>query len=235
MSFNTGTSDASIGILMLDTQFPRIPGDLGNELSWPFPVKFKLVSGASARTALSEDPRTLLQPFIIAAQELIEDGADGITTSCGFLSLMQQELSEAIPVPLLTSSLMQIPWVQSLLPQHQRVGVLTIDSRSLTAAHLLAAGARTDTPVAGTENGSEFSRVILNDEPTMNVELCRADNVNAARRLIEEHPDVAAIVLECTNMAPYAADIQRETGLPVFSIVTLINWFQTGLQPRNFC
>ena len=88
--------------------------------------------------------------------------------------------------------------------------------------------------MAGTENGSEFSRVILNDEPTMNVELCRADNVNAARRLIEEHPDVAAIVLECTNMAPYAADIQRETGLPVFSIVTLINWFQTGLQPRNF-
>ena len=43
--------------------------------------------------------------------------------------------------------------------------------------------------------------------------------------------NVGAIVLECTNMAPYADDIRRATGLPVFSILTLINWFQASLSP----
>lgn len=28
-------------ILMLDTAFPRIPGDIGNALTWDFPVLYK--------------------------------------------------------------------------------------------------------------------------------------------------------------------------------------------------
>ena len=219
---------------MLETQFPRVIGDIGNKNSWNFPVLYKIVHGASATTALSENSSELLAPFIAAARSLIEEGADGITTSCGFLSLFQQELKTAIGVPVVTSSLMQVPWVQATLPPGKRVGVLTVHAQNLTAEHLLAAGASTDTPIAGTENGKEFTRVILADEPDMDLQACREDNLQAATELLRQHPDIGAIVLECTNMVPYAADIQQLTGLPVFSIHTLINWFQSGLVPQRF-
>jgi len=225
---------AAVGILMLETHFPRIVGDIGNADSWDFPVLYKIVQGSTATTALSGNSLKLLDPFIEAAKELIKQGADGISTSCGFLSLMQDELSAAIDKPVAASSLMQVPWVDALLPPGKRAGVLTIHSGNLGAEHLLAAGAKTDTPIVGTENGREFTRVILQDEPTMNVELARQDNVDAALLLVESNPDVGAIVLECTNMVPYASDIQSRTGLPVFSIYSFINWFQSGLHAKPF-
>ncbi len=233
-SKNDDTHLASVGILMLETQFPRVLGDLGNAASWDFPVRFAMVKGASANVALSQDSDTLLEPFIVSAKELLAQGVDGITTSCGFLSLMQKELSAAIDAPVAASSLMQVPWVQAILPPGKRVGVLTVHASNLSEKHLLAAGAPADTPVAGTENGNEFTRVILGDEPTMDLEKCRTDNVQAARELIANHDNIGAIVLECTNMVPYAADIQALTGLPVFSIHTFINWFQAGLVAKRF-
>ena len=225
---------ASVGILMLETQFPRVLGDLGNAASWDFPVRFAMVKGASANLALSQDSDTLLEPFIVSAKELLAQGVDGITTSCGFLSLMQKELSAAIDAPVAASSLMQVPWVQAILPPGKRVGVLTVHASNLLEKHLLAAGAPADTPVAGTENGHEFTRVILGDELTMDLGKCRADNLQAAQELITNHDNIGAIVLECTNMVPYAADIQAVTGLPVFSIHTFINWFQAGLVAKRF-
>jgi Asp/Glu/hydantoin racemase len=183
---------------------------------------------------LSADSGELLALFIAAATELVDQGADGITTSCGFLSLFQNELRSAIRVPVATSSLMQAPWVQALFPTGKCVGVLTFHAKHLTADHLIAAGARLNTPVAGTENGNEFTRLILADEPHMDFVACRVDNLEAARELLRQHPDIGAIVLECTKMVPYAANIRKRTGLPVFSIYTLINWFQSGLVPRQF-
>lgn len=234
MSVSRTVHGASIGILMLETAFPRIPGDLGHAGSWSFPVLYRVVRGASAATALGGDSTQLLQPFIEAARDLVATGADGITTSCGFLSLFQQELKAAVAVPVAASSLMQVPMIQALLPPGKRVGVLTVDGQALTAAHLRAAGAAEDTPVIGTEAGREFTRVILDDEPCMDIEQCRKDNVEAAQKLLRHYPDVGAIVLECTNMVPYANDIQRATGLPVYSIHGFINWFQSGLRPPVF-
>ncbi len=225
---------ASVGILMLETQFPRILGDLGNAASWDFPVQYAIVKGASAPKALGAESKALLDSFIVAGQELVANGADGITTSCGFLSLMQRELSAAINAPVAASSLMQVPWVQSLLPDGKRVGVLTVHANNLTTEHLHAAGAAIDTPVEGTEHGSEFTRVILNDEARMDIAAARKDNLQAAQALIRKHDNIGAIVLECTNMVPYAADIQLSTGLPVFSIYTFINWFQAGLVAKRF-
>ena len=100
--------------------------------------------------------------------------------------------------------------------------------------HLTQAGVPGEVPIGGTEDGLEFSRVILNDEPEMDVDLARRDNVEAALDLVGKNRNVGAIVLECTNMVPFAADIHRATGCPVFSIYNFAIWFQAGLLPRRF-
>jgi hypothetical protein len=219
---------------MLDTHFPRIYGDLGNADTWPFQVIYKIVHGATASDAVSTKGIADINPFIQGALELESQGVVGITTSCGFLSLAQQQIANRLSVPFVASSLMQIPMLDMLLAPEKRAGVLTIDSRSLTRSHLVAAGAAIDTPVAGTENGKVFTDAILSDLPELDVKACRDDNVEAAQQLVEQHPSVGAIVLECTNMVPYAADIKQTTGLPVFSIYTLVNWLFSGLVPKKF-
>ncbi|WP_171128653.1 MULTISPECIES: aspartate/glutamate racemase family protein [unclassified Ruegeria] len=225
---------ASVGILMLDAQFPRIPGDMGNALTWPFPVLYRVVRDATPDHVVRKNADGMLGAFIDAARDLVKDGADGITTNCGFLSLFQEELAAALPVPVVTSSLMQVDMVNRTLPAAKRAGILTISASTLTPAHLAGAQVPEGTPIGSTEHGMEFTRAILDNKLTLDVEKARADNLEAALALTADHPEIGALVLECTNMCPYAADIQRATGLPVYSIVTLVNWFQAGLTPPRF-
>ena len=225
---------AGIGILMLETRFPRIPGDVGNAATWPFPVLYRVVRDASPDRVVRQGATGLLDAFVEAGQELVHLGADGLTTGCGFLALQQAELARACGVPVATSSLMQVAAVEALLPPGRRAGILTISRASLTEEHLAFAGAPLDAPVGGTDDGREFTRVILDDEPELDVDLARQDVVDGARRLVEAHPEVGALVLECTNMCPYSADVAEAVGLPVYDFVSFVTWFQSGLQPRRF-
>ena len=225
---------ATVGILMLDTIFPRVPGDVGNAATWPFPVLYHVVQGASPQRVVCDRAEGLLDAFVEAGRQLVAQGADGLTTTCGFLALFQKPLSRAVKVPVARSSLMQVPLVQQLLPEERRVGVMTISSRNLSVDHLRAAGAPEDTPVIGTENGREFSRCILENRTHMDLAACRLDLLESGRQLLTEHPDVGAVVLECTNMGPYAGDLRRELGIPIFSAVSFISWFQSGLLPHPY-
>lgn len=225
---------ASLGILMLETRFPRIPGDIGNAMTWPFPVQYRVVRNATPDRIVRQDATAFADAFIDAAKDLVASGCDGITTNCGFLSIIQDQLAAQIPVPVATSSLMQVAPVQAMLPPGKRVGIMTISKETLTPAHLSAAKVPANTPVIGTENGQAFTRDILGDAAEIDFDACRQDMRDAARELIETHDDIGAIVLECTNMTPYAAEIRRLTGLPVFSIYTFLTWFQQGLMPDRF-
>lgn len=225
---------ASVGILMLEARFPRIPGDMGNAATWDFPVHYRIVRGASPDRVVRRGAEGLLPGFLDAARDLVRDGVDGITTNCGFLSLFQAELAGAAGVPVAASSLMQVAAVNRLLPPGRRAGILTISASTLSGAHLAAAGVPEGTPIGTTEGGREFTRAILGDEAELDVDAARHDNVAAALALREAHPELGAVVLECTNMTPYAADIRSATGLPVFSAVSFVCWFQSGLVPRSY-
>jgi hypothetical protein len=226
---------APLGILMLEAKFPRIPGDVGNATTWPFPVLYRVVTGASPEKVVLNGAAGLLPSFIDAGKDLVRLGAEAITTNCGFLSLFQKEMAAAIAVPVATSSLLQVPWVQATLPPGKRVGIVTISGATLTRAHLAGAGAPLDTPVIGTEGGREFFRVLIKAEKDdLDVALAERDVVEAGRELVARHPDIGAVVLECTNMPPYAAALQEAVGLPVYDIYSMITWFHAGLRPRRF-
>jgi hypothetical protein len=225
---------ARVGILMLDTKWPRPPGDTGNALTWPFPVLYKVVPGASARVVIHEQGRGLGPAFLKAAEELVKEGADGITTTAVFLAIFQTQLAQHVQVPVASSSLMQVPLVQRLLPPGKRVGVLSVQGDRITPDHWDAVGAPHDTPVMGTEGGREFTRVMLGDTIDMDYEAAEQDILEAGETLLKRHPDVGAIVTENHNMAPYAAALNRRLRVPIFTVYTFVTWFHAGLQPREF-
>ncbi|HXT80133.1 MAG TPA: aspartate/glutamate racemase family protein [Acetobacteraceae bacterium] len=225
---------APLGILMLEARFPRIPGDMGNAGTWPFPVLYRVVKGASPERVVLQGAAGLLPAFLKAAAELVEHGAEAITTNCGFLSLFQQELAAHVRVPVATSALIQVPWVQATLPPGRRVGIITVSAQSLTPAHLRAAEVPADTPFVGTEDGVEFFRVLIRGEKQdMDVSLAEQDILQAGQRLMAMG-GIGAVVLECTNMPPYAHALRQALGVPVFDIYSLITWLHAGLRPRDF-
>ena len=219
---------------MLDTRFPRIPGDIGNAQTWPFPVLYRTVSGASPTRVVEARADGLLDAFLAAAANLVDAGADGITTSCGFLSLFQADLAAHCTVPVAASSLMQVPLVERLLPTGQRVGVVTVSAPHLTEEHLRAAGAAPDTPVVGTESGDELTRVLVGNQTELDPLAAQRDVLAAGDQLLRAHPEVRAVVLECTNMMPYAAALRRHLGVPVYDMYSFVTWFHHGLEPRRF-
>lgn len=225
---------ATVGILMLETRFPRILGDIGNAHTWPFPVQFRIVPGAYPERVVRHRADGLREAFIAAAQDLVRHGADAIATNCGFLSLFQEDLKQATGVPVASSSLLQIPMVNALLPQGKRTGILTISSETLTSAHLDAVGVPLDTPIVGTGANSEFTSKILNDEREIDFAKCQEEMHHATMELIAKNKDIGAIVFECTNMTPFASDIHKLTGLPIYSMYSLICWLQSSLRPRQF-
>ena len=226
---------SAVGILVLQARFPRIVGDVGNAETWPFAVHYKVIDGASPDRVVRHRAEGLLDAFIDGAHELVAMGADGVTTTCGFLSPFQNDISAAVGVPVATSSLMQYGAVQALLPPGKRVGILTISKASLSAEHLSAAGVPLDAPVVGMdEQPGEFVRAILGDEPELDVIAAERDLLKAATALVRSCPETGAILLECTNMCRFSAAIAEATGLPVFDMVGFVTWFQGALRPRQY-
>jgi len=226
---------ATIGIIMLDTVFPRIPGDIGNPDTFDFPVRYQVVRGASPQRVVKEaDPR-LLEPFIDAARGLEKEGVKAIATSCGFLAIFQRELADAVKIPVLSSSLLQVPLAYALINRRQKVGVLTARAQSLTDRHLAGVGIR-DIPliIMGMEEAEEFTGAFIEGRPSLDPEKVRKEMVDAAQRLVHAHPEIGALVLECTNMPPYAQAVQAVMKIPVFDVVTLVRLVHASLEKQTF-
>lgn len=207
-----------VGVLMLDTRFPRPPGDIGHPDTFHrhgIAVRYQVVTGASPRRIVQAADPAFLRPFVQAAVQLAAEGASLITTSCGFLAAYQDTLAQAVPVPVVTSSLLQCRGLA-------HPGIVTFDAASLNAGILSAAGVPTGTPVQGVEPGCEFHSRILNNDTQLDLALAERNVVDAALRLVSAHPEVENIVLECTNMPPYREAIAQATGRRVHDIETLV-------------
>ena len=215
-----------LGILMLDTRFPRIVGDIGNAASFDFPVIFRRMEGIGSADAVTTHPD---RPRVLAAlkanaEALAAEGAVGLSTSCGFLALYQDELAALSPVPVATSALLHIRALKG-----RRVGVITASARNLTPAHFAAVGAPEDTPFVGLPEDSSFASTFLKNGLTLDRARVEEEAVAAGRDLVARHPGVDTVVLECTNLPPYKPALERALGLPVFDVLDLLRGFYAGL------
>lgn len=209
-----------LGLLMLQTRFPRPPGDIGHPASFAFPVRRCIVQGAAPRRVVRgpADDDALLQAFVAAGRQLVGEGALALSTSCGFLARWQRQLQQALPVPVWSSALLKLPELAPL-----RCGVITIEADSLTPAHFEAVGADPATPVEGITPGSPLHRTLLEDRPELDEADAREQVLAAGQRLLAREPGLQVLVLECTNLPPYAQALREDTGLPVHDIVSLLN------------
>ncbi|MDL2263567.1 aspartate/glutamate racemase family protein [Synergistaceae bacterium OttesenSCG-928-I11] len=225
-----------IGILILDAAYPCIPGNVGNATTYDFPVRYKEVRGSSIERLLNERDPSLLEPFIQGAKELEAEGVRAITGACGFMALFQPQVAAAVGVPVFLSSLLQVPFIRQTLKPGQKIGVVTANKSVLTDEHFRNVGIAPDTPMAvyGMEDQDEFRSSVLEEKGTLDSAKVEAEIVGVVDRMTKENPEVAAIVLECSDLPPYAAAVHAHTGLPVFDFITMIRYVHSALTPRPY-
>ena len=225
----------AIGILLLDTCVPFIPGDVANATTYSFPVRFQKVEGFTVARALDKDP-TVFDDLLIAAKSLVQQGVRAITGDCGFMGIHQQKLAQALDVPVFLSSLIQIPFISCLIGPDAKVGVITADSKSLNADLLTAVGvsATSNIVVAGLEDQPNFYRFAIEETGVLDTEAVKTEIVSVARQLVADHRKVRAILLECSLIPPYGVAIQAAVDLPVFDYITMINFVFSAVVKQKY-
>lgn len=223
-----------IGILILDAAYPCIPGNVGNATTYDFPVRFQEVRGASIDRLLNQRDPALREVFVEAAVELQSRGVKAITGACGFMAYFQEEVAAAVDIPVFLSSLMQIPFMHAL--GGGMVGIITANASRLTPRHFAASNVPDHIPlaIAGMEGQSEFREAILEEKGTLDSAAIEREVTSVARDLVKAHPEIRTILLECSDLPPYAHAVQTATGRPVFDFVTMINYVQQGIARKPY-
>lgn len=223
-----------LGILLLDTTFPRIPGDVGNEHSYPFPVSIKTVRGATVQRAVYEVDPTLRDLFIQAAKELAAEGVAAMTSSCGFLSPLQKDVAAAVNVPVFLSSLMQVQIAYAMT--QRRVAIITANAQRLSSFVLESAGITPDIPIAiiGLDDVDAFRESILQNGATLNREQVQQEILQRSSDMLQTDSGIGSFVFECHNLAPYAHAVQYATGKPVFDIIDFATWVYHNVKKQAY-
>lgn len=223
-----------IGVIALQSGFPKPGGHIRNPASFDFPVLYNLVQGATIQRLIAQRDPALLQPFIEAARQLEGAGVKAITGSCGFLALHQPALAAAVGVPVFMSSLLQIPLVSRFLRPEQKVGVVVANSDALTRDHLEAVGiAAEPLVIAGMQHQPQFDEVILQGRShELDLDRFATELDEVVQAMLLANPEVGALVLECTDLSHFAPGLQQRFGLPVFDLSSLTRMVAAAVERR---
>ena len=224
-STNSAPGQTVLGVLMLDTNFPRPVGDIGNPASFDHPVIYRRLPGAVVSRIVTDQPLPgeLVDLFIGEARALAQDGATVISTSCGFLFPLQDRLQAEVNVPVVTSALCILPVLRNKFGTDTPIGILTFDAARLSPHHIPDDGPLI---IEGLESHDHLYRVIADDLTELDQDQAGNNIVDAMNRLHSRDPLLQAVVLECTNLPPYRDKVMKNNGFFIFDIHDTIKHLQ---------
>ncbi len=224
-----------VGILHLDdVWYPMVPGNVVNAWTYDFPVRLKAVKGLDTPTLHSGSPE-IFDLILTAAKELEKEGCRAISAACGFFGHFHRKIAEEMCIPVGLSSLVQVPWIQATMNSDLKIGILTANAAAISDSLMEQCGIRdsSNLRIADLRYGENFS-AIMEDRGSFDNAGTRREVLNAAMNLIEDNPDIGAILLECSDMPPYASAIQSVTRRPVYDFITLIRWLNWAAMQRPY-
>lgn len=233
---NADSYGHAVGIILVEVRTPFIPGDVGNATTYPFPVIYRTVPEVNLTRLIDQGDKSLTDNVIATARELEGLGVRAIASDCGYMIHFQEEVAAAVNIPVILSSLIQLPMLERSIGRDKKIGIICANKPRLTPDMLAIAGLRDTSRVVirGMQDSKPFRSPILDEEPLLDDEAITKDIVGTAQELVSSHPEVGPILLECSNMPPYAHAIQRAVQRPVFDFTTLIGVYFAASFRRPF-
>jgi aspartate/glutamate racemase len=226
----------TIGMLCAEWNVPFVPGDLNNASTFDFPVRYLAVEGAVGAEVLSGDADKYGELFVSAAKQLEAEGVHAITGNCGYMAAYQDVVAAAVDVPVFMSSLLQAPMLLRMLGPQQRLAVLVANGAGISDGVLRGAGISDPSRllIQGLDHKPHFNEVILQEVGSLDEDRLRAEVVEAAVEAVRADPSLGAVLLECSDLPPYARSVHEATGLPVFDWAGFIRYVHDAITPRSY-
>lgn len=233
-----------LGIIILDDVYPGFPGDVRNASAFPFPVQYEIVEGVDIWALVQEEDKSpCREPIKRAAKKLESMGCRAIAAECGYFAYFQKDIAGYVDVPVFMSSLLQVPFAQQLIGPKKVVGILAARQKQLLPEHLEAVGIQlgSNYVITGAEDDGrcpEFEHLwyapARPNPPQAYYDKAEKEFVQVAVEFYKAHPNMGAMMLECTGMQPFARAIQREIDIPIFSWGTLLDYAYSVAVHRDY-
>jgi hypothetical protein len=233
-----------LGVMILDDVYPGFPGDIRNASGYNCNVQFEIVQKVDIKALVwAEDKSSCLEPILRAAKNLEEKGCLAISAECGYFAYFQEEIAAALSVPVFISSLLQIPLAQRVIAPDQVVGIYVGAKHAVRDQHLRAAGVElgSNYVLQGAVDDNrcqEFVNLWVERErpaiPEAEYSKAEKEFVELGVEFVQKHPNMGALVLECTGFPPFARALQREIEMPIFSYSTLLDFAWSVVSHRDF-
>lgn len=233
-----------LGIILLNDAYPGFPGDVRNASAFSYPVQYEIAAGVTNKTLVYDNNPAQCRTAVIAAAKKLERlGCRAIAAECGYFAFFQQDVAAVVEVPVFMSSLLQVPFIQQVIGPAKKVGIICAQKQFLSPEHLKNVGITpgSNYVIAGaqdeygcTEFNNLWNPLQRPDCPEAYYSKAEQQMINTGKGLVKKHPDIGAIMLECTGMQPFARAMQREIDLPVFSWGTLLDYAYSVVAHRDY-
>jgi hypothetical protein len=241
---NTHCSGMGLGIILLDETYPGFPGDVRNPSAFPYPIQYQVAEGLDIDKLIHDTNRNAFFDAVLkAAKNLEKMGCRAILAECGYFACFQKQMAASIKLPVFMSSLLQVPWAQSVIAPHEVVGLLMSSKEDLRDDHLTNVGIHpgSNYVVGNAMDGGlcpEFDNLwtegLRPDPPAADYDLAEKAFVEQGVLFFNEHPNMGAMVLECTGFPPFAETLQQKIDIPIFSWGTLMDFAYSVSVHRSY-
>lgn len=226
------TSGHAIGIIAVHLVYPKFPGNVANATTYPFPVLYKEVNFEIER--LFEGDPAIGEEIVAAAKELEQNGVRAIVGACGYFAHFQKQVADAVDVPVFLSSLCQLPMIKTGISSKKKIAVLAASGDNINDDLLEKVGTDTSRLIVKNIGDLESFAPIRWGKNTLDNGKLTEDLVQVVLNLQKENPDLGAILLECSDLPPYAKAIQAATGLPVYDFNTMIDLIYHSVVQKTY-
>jgi hypothetical protein len=233
-----------LGVILLDDVYPAFPGDVRNASAYPFQIQYEIAKKVDIKTLVVDVDKTPCLPAVIsAAQKLEKMGCRAIVGECGYFAFFQREIAASVGVPVFMSSLLQVHMAQQVIGPDKVVGILVANSKYLTDRHLESVGIipGSNYVIGGAMDDlqcEEFDHLWTHDlrpnPPTADYGKAEREFLGVATDFSHRHPNMGAMVLECTGFPPFARALQRAIEIPVFSWGSLMDYAYSVVVHRDY-
>jgi hypothetical protein len=224
---------APIGILLVEDDYAMLPGNVANASTYDFPVIYQVLEGVTFERIAVADPG-VLGVLLAGGEALIAQGVRAVVSACGSFANYQRAAAAALPVPVYLSSMLQAPWIQAALQPEQKLLVIAAVGKALTSKVFEECNI-TDTDRLLIEQAIDLPELEAMLSPEgFNPARLETELAGYAGNLVNEHPEAGAILLQCSDLPPFAWAMQNATGLPVYDMNTLIEWVHAAAVRRPY-
>lgn len=222
----------AIGIIAVDLKYPKLPGNVVNATTYNFPVLYEMVEFEIEQLFTGDD--SIKEIIIAAAKKLEAQGVRAVVGACGFFANFQKDVADSLSIPAYLSSMVQLPTMKIGLKTDKKIGIITASGNDITDKMLQDVGvSMADCYIQDIGSLEGFKTIRHGYSHLDNASIAKTV-VEAAQALVTDHDDVGAILLECSDIPPYAFLVQEAVNLPVFDFITMINWVHHAVTQQPY-